>query len=330
MTSRINDPPLWQWPSDASTSGLASEVNDNGDTENTYNSNEPTDPPPDPPKKYYPPRECRICLETVLPTLRPLSENLPEFLQSAPRVVYESTDPELGRLLRPCQCKGSSRYVHEGCLQAWRHADPDYTERNYYNCPTCGFQYRLDRLTWARLISSTVTQLALTVAILMMTVFLLGFIADPIINLYVDPMDTVYYSAFWDDRAAHQVVPEDSNHPWIEHFSKGLASLGVLSFVKGILALSPWQWWNVRGSGFITSGRTTSRNRMASISWLPVLIGVLTFLWSVYKGIRAWSRKTLEKAGERVLDVPLPDDDDEGEDSDAGTSPEEPGCKKDE
>jgi hypothetical protein len=29
---------------------------------------------------------------------------------------------------------------------------------------------------------------------------------------------------------------------------------------------------------------------------------------AVYKSVRSWSRRTLEKAGERVMDVPLPDD----------------------
>lgn len=31
----------------------------------------------------------------------------------------------------------------------------------------------------------------------------------------------------------------------------------------------------------------------------------------VWKGVRAWSRRTLEKASERVMDVPGVDDDDE-------------------
>lgn len=41
----------------------------------------------------------------------------------------------------------------------------------------------------------------------------------------------------------------------------------------------------------------------------------------VYKGVRAWSRRWLEKAGERVMDVQIDenDDDDEG-DVDATTS----------
>ncbi|CAI7607990.1 unnamed protein product [Penicillium bialowiezense] len=234
--------------------------------------------------QHYPPRVCRICLESVLPTFQPS-----EFLQK-PRVVYESSDPESGRLLSPCQCKGSSRYVHEGCLQAWRHADPKYGTRNFWQCPTCGFQYRLERLTWARWISSTTTQLILTLAILMLTVFLLGFIADPIIDFYLGPVETY-------------TIEEDAS--WLEHFLKGLASLGLLSVIKAVFALSPFPW-NMRS---LATGRNSGRNRAAQLNWLVILVGVGTFLWAVYKGVRSWTRRTLEKAGEKVMDVPLPGED---------------------
>ncbi|GES64027.1 RING finger domain protein [Aspergillus terreus] len=276
---------------------------------------------PEAPRKHYPPRMCRICLETVLPTVVPPSENLPDFLQAKPRVVYESSDPELGRLLRPCKCKGSSRYVHEGCLQAWRHADPGYGKRNYWHCPTCGFQYRLDRLKWAHWIGSTLAQLALTVVILICTVFLLGFVADPILNYYLDPVGAIYSDILEPD----PVLPADETSSWVEHFAKGLASLGVLSFIKAMFALSPWNFFNTRSSVVFGNGRTTGRNRVASISWMVILVGVVTFLWTVFKGVRSWSGRTLQHAGERVMDVPLPDDEDE---DDAASSTGDPQQRK--
>ncbi|KAJ6021554.1 Zinc finger RING-CH-type [Penicillium herquei] len=239
-------------------------------------------------QQSYPPRVCRICLETVLPTFQPS-----EFLQR-PRVVYESSDPETGRLLRPCKCKGSSRYVHEGCLQAWRHADPKYSTRNYWECPTCGFQYRLGRLTWARWISSTTTQIVLTLAILLLAIFLLGFIADPIIDLYLGPLDDVYDEL-------------DEEASWLEHFIKGFAALGLTSFLRALFTLSPVHW-NFRG---VSNTRSSGRDRAANLNWLVIVAGVATFLWTVYKGVRSWSRRTLEMAGEKVMDVPLPEDEDE-------------------
>ncbi|KAJ5540535.1 Zinc finger RING-CH-type [Penicillium frequentans] len=243
-------------------------------------------------EQSYSPRVCRICLETVWPTVQPS-----EFLQR-PRLVYESSDPESGRLLRPCKCKGSSRYVHEGCLQSWRHANPGYGTRNYWECPTCGFQYRLERLTWARWISSTATQMTLTLAILLLTIFLLGFVADPVIELYVGPLDDEYLE-----------LDEDAS--WLEHFVKGFAALGLTSFLRALFTLSPPFW--IRGSGVVSNGRSTGRNRAANLNWLVIVAGVATFLWTVYKGVRSWSKRTLQWAGEKVMDVPLPEDEDEDE-----------------
>lgn len=106
-----------------------------------------------PKRTHWPARQCRICLETVQPTFNVPSQNLPGFLQSS-NVVYED---ETGRLIRPCLCKGSSKYVHDACLQAWRHADPSYGRRNYWQCPTCNFKYRLARLGAGRFIGSVCT-----------------------------------------------------------------------------------------------------------------------------------------------------------------------------
>ncbi|OOF94887.1 hypothetical protein ASPCADRAFT_208545 [Aspergillus carbonarius ITEM 5010] len=306
----LHKKPRWQWPSNSSASVSASDP-DSDVRQRSEHTHQPVDThqcPCESPEEHYPPRTCRICLETVYPTFPPPSEHLPGFLQSKQRVIYKSSDPESGRLLRPCKCKGSSRYVHEGCLQLWRHADPGYGKRNYWHCPTCGFHYRLERLQWAHWISSPLTQLGLTLIVLMFTIFLLGFVADPIINLYVDPTDPIIRSDLWDTRPVTSTLPEDKRTSWTEHFVKGLASLGFLSFVKAIFALSSWHGLTLRGTGMLGGGRNTGRNRVA---WLVIIIGVGSFLWAVYKAVRTWSCRALEKAGERVMDVPLPDDENE-------------------
>ena len=229
--------------------------------------------------RRYGPRTCRICLEVVQPTFHLPPEHVPGFLTSSrPRVTYDSEDPALGRLLRPCKCKGSSRFVHEGCLALWRTADPAMGSRNYWQCPTCKFQYRLQRMSWGRWLNSTLAQIGLTLFVFVAAMFALGFVADPIINLYLDPVDTVMYGV--------EKIPlapdEDGRVSWTEHFIKGLASLGLLGFAKALLAMSPWQWWNVRSSGIMGSGSArhgTGRDRVASISWVVILMGVGTFLW---------------------------------------------------
>ncbi|KAJ4297872.1 hypothetical protein N0V90_005771 [Kalmusia sp. IMI 367209] len=137
-----------------------------------------------------------------------------------------------------------------------------------------------------------------------MMIFLLGFVADPIINMYVDPWS---YLMPW-RTSEYYYYDDDEPVTWYEHFAKGFASMGVLGFLKALLA-SPLQLFRIRGG----RGRTTARDRYEQVSWIVILIGVGTFLFAVYRGVRAWSRRTLEKAGERVMDVQGDDDDDQDE-----------------
>ncbi|KAL2105947.1 hypothetical protein VUR80DRAFT_7519 [Thermomyces stellatus] len=267
-------------------------------------------------QRNYGPRTCRICFEVVHPTF-------PEGLGTSfglrpPRPVYESDDSELGRLISPCKCKGSQKYVHQGCLQAWRYSDP-LNKRNYFHCPTCQFKYRLNRMSWARWISSEISQMVLTVLIVSIVVFLLGFIADPILDLWIDPVSTIA------DTVATVVGEEDETYRpppvveadgWFEHFVKGFFSLGVVGFLKVFWTMSPWHWWNIRTSGMINPARRpgmTGRGRVENISWAVVIVGAMTVIYSMWKGVRYLSRRTLLAASDGVLDVGGDDDDEEEE-----------------
>ena len=66
---------------------------------------------------------------------------------------------------------------------------------------------------------------------------------------------------------------DDDPVTWTEHFAKGLASMGVLGFLKALLA-SPLQLFRIGGG----RGRTTARDRYEQVSWVIILIGVGTFL----------------------------------------------------
>lgn len=296
MTSNSIEPPSWSWPTDVPSQ----DTNGPGVRERiipgTFPANESTYPPRDIPSstdaqsaprptskpgKHWPMRTCRICFEQVQPTFEPLSEHLPASLQGMQRPTYLSDDPELGRLICPCKCKGSSKYVHEGCLQQWRHSNPAYSKRNYWECPTCHYRYRMERMQWGRWISSSATQVALTVLIFVTALFFLGFVADPIINFYSDPWAIFSSRPLENLRSRNFALADEDAYTWPEHFAKGLASLGVLGFLQYLLTLSPWHWlrWNVR-SGGIGSGRgTTGRDRVQNISWIVIAIGVVVFLW---------------------------------------------------
>ncbi|RDL39009.1 RING protein [Venustampulla echinocandica] len=278
---------------------------------------DPLNPESSPPKseRHYEPRTCRICLEEVMPSFEPVVDGVGSFLNPSPKVEFISADPASGRLIRPCKCRGSQAYVHEGCLQEWRHSDPSYGRRNFWECPTCKFRYRLERMKWSRFISSTLAQLILTTVIMVVTVFLLGFVADPIISLYLEPTATIASITMGGGLGALEFEDDvdldlDFFDGWVVHFVKGLTSIGVLGFVKVLWAVNPFTWWNLRTGGFLGGGRGR-RNRDDSNFTFILIIGIITFMFGVWTWVRKWSRRTLEKAGERVVDVQEDDDNDD-------------------
>ena len=286
----------WEWPKDMASESPNSEHSSPSETSKNEESETPVEPSvqeeraeaednttPPPRRRHYRTRQCRICLEEVPPSFETPTEGIGAFLNPSPKVIYVS-EPESGRLIRPCKCRGSQAYIHEGCLEQWRYADSGFSDRNFWHCPTCKFIYRIERMKWARMISSTVAQIVLTSFIMFAAVFLLGFIADPIINLYFDPGGTIA------SVATGGGLPELEDElteldGWAMHFMKGLTSIGVLGFVKVIWAMSPITMWNFRGGLFGTGGRNgrvragvTGRDRTDTTFWLLVIIGVVTFL----------------------------------------------------
>jgi len=293
MTSH-SDSTSWSFPGDLPGSWHFAEDHTNGEHGYSCTTRERKSQPAGPTltaaqqerkrsKEQYGPRQCRICFDVVEPTFLDEEDSLPTKMAFGPRVTYESE--EGGRLLSPCKCRGSQRYVHEDCLSSWRYADPSH-KRNYFECPTCGHQYLLQRMAWGSVISSTVSQVGLTLAICLILVFLLGFIADPIINLYLDPLATISSVGL----TTPSIVIEQEPGLWVEHFAKGFASLSLLGFAKFLIGLSPLQWLNVRGSSVIM-GRSsmggTGRDRLHQISWFTLGVGTITVLWVVWAAVRA-------------------------------------------
>ncbi|KAB5582734.1 hypothetical protein GE09DRAFT_1076228 [Coniochaeta sp. 2T2.1] len=272
-------------------------------------------PRPAPRRKHYKPRTCRICLETVFPVTE-LHGSATGFFAPQARVRYVSEDPEYGRLISPCKCKGSQKYVHEGCLRQWRQAQP-FADRNYWSCPTCKFKYRLQRLRMGKWLSSWVTRGAMTLAIMVVCVFLLGFVANPIIDLWLDPVGTVVDGIAEVITDIEGLAPGRDDEPftWSAHFLKGVLSLGVLGFLKTFLAMGPWYWFRW-GTNIGGGRRNTGRDRVQQINWAFVVIGIITFIGATWKLVNRFSTRMLESANEMVLDVQADGDDDDDSDDD--------------
>ncbi|KAM0352959.1 hypothetical protein ACHAPU_001843 [Fusarium lateritium] len=334
--------PTWDWSSVGDSSAPKQESEPETRASSGY-STEWTAPQPDktsredtsskqephsrPRHKRYGTRTCRICLDTEEPRFPEQSTTFGIPTESS-RPTYSSDDPELGRLLSPCKCKGSQKYVHEGCLNAWRQANPTEA-RNYWQCPTCKFEYRISRLHWGSVLSSKWAQIGLTIWFCVLSVFILGFVADPLFDLWSDPIGTIGETVTNVVTDIEALRPPSSygSTSWIEHFTKGFFSLGIVGLAKTMLTVSPWHWWQLRGTGATGGGRRggTGRNRVESINLAFVLIGAFTFLVAIWKFVKKLSARVLKNVSDRVIDVGADDDDD---DDDVGDGPNQ-GSKKD-
>jgi hypothetical protein len=150
-----------------------------------------------------------------------------------------------------------------------------------------------------------VSQIALTLVIFTFTVFLLGFIADPIISFCLDPTGS-FLRMFG---MSYDPIILDDDGTWVGHFTKGFASLGLASFFK-VLAASPIQFWYRGGATGRRAGNR--RDQLSNTTWLLIMIGAVTFVVAIWKGVRRWSLTVLNKASDRVVDV----QEDEGDDDD--------------
>ncbi|KAM5382784.1 hypothetical protein ACJZ2D_002367 [Fusarium nematophilum] len=315
--------PTWDWSS-VGDSSAPQPPQPAAQPESTAESTSPRQPDPkpyseprtSPRNRQYGPRTCRICFDTEepkFPTESPTTFGIPT---TSSRPTYVSDDPELGRLLSPCKCRGSQKYVHEGCLNAWRLANPTEA-RNYWQCPTCKFTYRISRLHWGSALSSKWAQIGLTFVVCIMSIFVLGFIADPLFDLWSDPIGTIgetVTSVVTDIEALKTPPPQDPTS-WIEHFVKGFFSLGIVGLFKTMISLSPFHWWQLRSSGMAGGGgrrQGTGRGRVENINLIFVLIGAFTFLMGIWKFVKALSARVLKNVSDRVLDVEEDDDGDEG------------------
>ena len=94
------------------------------------------------------------------------------------RICFDGEDRELGKLFRPCLCKGTQAYIHEGCLEMWRKNANNRI--NFYQCPTCKYNYRISRVWFAHLLINPVfvmclTGISITVSVIIVAWFIRFF-----------------------------------------------------------------------------------------------------------------------------------------------------------
>ncbi|OCF56128.1 hypothetical protein L486_06069 [Kwoniella mangroviensis CBS 10435] len=100
------------------------------------------------------------------------------------RICFSGPEEEdmLGRMISPCLCTGSMRYVHVKCLNAWRG-----TGTNAVKCPQCHYRYQLRRT----LISGLATSRPILLLSTILTFSLLTLLLGEILHLMLHHSPTI-------------------------------------------------------------------------------------------------------------------------------------------
>jgi hypothetical protein len=161
-----------------------------------------------PPPSKTASRTCRICFETLSSAIDPTSGE----------PSYGNFNSPDGRLLRPCKCPGSQRYVHEYCLQSYR--THHLLQDSDVKCPTRGYSYRLKTSPLRGFITYSATQVLTTGTMVAFLIFTGGHATIPLLSITVRFRQTLKYGVV--------AIPWYTEYRgWIDHFAPGAVLVGL-------------------------------------------------------------------------------------------------------
>ena len=98
------------------------------------------------------------------------------------RICLDSECSEDDRLLSPCRCSGTMKYVHASCLDRWR----GFAQRtqSVVGCDQCGAEYRFASTPLMRLLSSRIVLWAATALAFVAVVLLTGITGSALMRHY--------------------------------------------------------------------------------------------------------------------------------------------------
>ncbi|VDB86482.1 unnamed protein product [Peniophora sp. CBMAI 1063] len=251
------------------------------------------------------------------------------------RICLDGPDPELGRLIRPCLCRGSISYVHVKCLNRWRES----SNTAFFSCPQCHYRYNFRRTKVLGLATNPIG----AVSSILFTIIVLAasFVTTTFMSVFSEDDDGTsyyYYSPYWTNpitvfgdlvRAGIRLVEDESGIPldpnllaraarggerqtpgipmrFVRRFLLGLPMVGAGSLVQMLFTvggLGPIQWLARSRARSRRNGRANATDTAALILVTLLLIGALRAVWKVYQVTERWSQRLLLRAEDIILEV---------------------------
>lgn len=230
------------------------------------------------------PRTCRICYETVQPRIDP----------SSGQSVYESSNPADGRLIRPCKCSGSQKYIHEACLQSFRHHSP--LQGFFSKCPTCGYTCKLATSRLQTFLAHSSTLIIATITLIALSIFAGGYVAIPLLSYTIRFRQTLEFGVV-------KISWYTADRAWLDHFAQGAALTGLTGIICLLGDVVKTIWTRVWHPPFWFMGFLGTMSAADSTIgfWVQIAWGILRVAYWIWCIIGSWCRRRAEYGGRSTV-----------------------------
>ncbi|CAG8976183.1 hypothetical protein HYALB_00009496 [Hymenoscyphus albidus] len=164
-------------------------------------------------------------------------------------------------------------------------------------------------MLWGNFIKGKAIQLSIVALIMTGLICAMGFFASPVINQWLEPRDLekLIGSDSSSQVKALTGTPVEQNlaesSSLVLHFIKGFASLGVLGFLRAIMWLSPFPWFNLRADALAGGRQRRVRNSTTFQLYLVLVAGWFAILQPTYVFVRDRTQERLEMLSDKIIDV---------------------------
>ncbi|ORX82847.1 hypothetical protein K493DRAFT_320371, partial [Basidiobolus meristosporus CBS 931.73] len=224
------------------------------------------------------------------------------------RICYGGLEeePSFGKLISPCKCKGTMKYVHLECLNSWRLASGG--GKSFFECDSCHYKYNFQRTAMAKVATNPFVLTLFSLLVFVFIIFLAGF---PV-KIALQHSDMEEFEV-WDEFDDNLITIMDLG-PFLAltnidlfHMLLGLVLVGIIGFLHFLVSTLafggpiPIIGFGYRNGGF--RGNRGDDRFGGGILLVLVAIGIVKAFWTVYKIVRSVSRRSLEAVGAAILEV---------------------------
>mmetsp|Transcript_9558 Transcript_9558/g.13360 ORF Transcript_9558/g.13360 Transcript_9558/m.13360 type:complete len:1184 (-) Transcript_9558:21-3572(-) len=212
------------------------------------------------------------------------------------RICLGGTDE--GRLISPCLCRGSIRFVHLECLQHWRRESRNTSA--FYECEMCKYRYSFHRTLYAQVLRSALVLHAASAFILVFLILASAHVLRKCDDSFFEgnmaaslTPDLASIDLPKDAVLPPELVQSYFNRVWIfgltgPHLLLGVVTVGVVGWLCTFWHYIPMVW-------------APGRNR--TILPILIIIGMVKVLTITYELMKRVSGHYLQAAENLILEV---------------------------